>query len=217
MRILHIIATPRGSESHSLRVSEAFLQGVSEQSDDVTVDVVDLYRHDLPAMAGDNIEAKYTLMVGRPIDRSHQESWRQVESLIEHFVSADAYLITAPMWNFGVPYALKYYIDCVVQPGYLFRYDETGQVVPMVHGKRMVCVTSRGADYSAGSYLHSYDFQEPYLRAIFGFVGITDQRFIHAQPMDLTPHQREAALTGAVAQARELGKGFLSPAVGVPA
>ena len=48
MRILHIIATPRGSESHSLRVSEAFLNGVREQSDDVTVDVVDLYQHDLP-------------------------------------------------------------------------------------------------------------------------------------------------------------------------
>ncbi|MEU8002148.1 NAD(P)H-dependent oxidoreductase [Catellatospora sp. NPDC049111] len=217
MRILHIIATPRGSESHSLRVSEAFLNGVREQSGDVTVDVVDLYQHDLPAMAGDNIEAKYTLMVGRPIDRSHAESWAQIESLIEHFVSADAYLITAPMWNFGVPYALKYYIDCLVQPGYLFRYDETGQVVPMVNGKRMVCVTSRGADYSAGSYLHSYDFQEPYLRAIFGFVGITDLRFIHAQPMDITPHQREAALTGAVAQARDLGREFLSPAVGAPA
>lgn len=217
MRILHVIASPRGSESHSLRVSESFLKGVREKSGDVTVDVVDLYRQDLPAMAGDNIEAKYALMVGKPIDRGHAESWRQVESLIEQFVSADAYLITAPMWNFGVPYALKYYIDCVVQPGYLFRYDETGQVVPMVTGKRMVCVTSRGADYSAGTYLHPYDFQEPYLRAIFGFVGITDLRFIHAQPMDITPHQREAALTGAVAQARDLGRGFLSPAMGAPA
>ncbi|MEU8077971.1 NAD(P)H-dependent oxidoreductase [Catellatospora citrea] len=126
-------------------------------------------------------------------------------------------VITAPMWNLGLPYALKYYIDCVVQPGYLFRYDETGQVVPMVNGKRMVCVTSRGADYSAGTYLHPYDFQEPYLRTVFGFVGITDVRFIHAQPMDITPHQREAALTGAVPQARELGRGLLSPAVGLAA
>jgi FMN-dependent NADH-azoreductase len=217
MRILHIVATPRGSESHSLRVSEAFLKGLAEQSGDVEVDVVDLYRHDLPTVAGDNLEAKYSLMVGRPIDRGHQESWQQIESLIEHFVSADAYLVTAPMWNGGVPYALKYYIDCIVQPGYLFRYDETGQVVPMVTGKRMVCVTARGADYSPGSFLHPYDFQEPYLRAIFGFVGITDIRFIHAQPMDITPHQREAALGEALAQARELGGGFLVQPAGAAA
>lgn len=209
MRILHIVATPRGSESHSLRVSESFLNALTAQDDSVTVDVIDLYHHDLPAMAGDNIEAKYTLMVGRPIDKSHEESWRQIEGLIEHFVSADAYLITAPMWNLGVPYALKYYIDCVVQPGYLFRYDETGQVVPMVNGKRMLCVTSRGADYSAGTYLHSVDFQEPYLRAIFGFVGITDIRFVNAQPMDITAQLRDDALAAAMEQARSLAADFL--------
>ncbi len=217
MRILHIVATPRGSESHSLRVSEAFLKGLVAQEGDVDLDVIDLYRHELPPVAGDNIEAKYSLMVGRPIDRGHQESWRQVESLIEQFLAADMYLVTAPMWNFGVPYALKYYIDCIVQPGYLFRYDATGQVVPLVNGKRMVCVTARGADYSAGSFLAPYDFQEPYLRAIFGFVGVTDIRFIHAQPMDITPHQREAALSDAIGRARDLGEDFRTGPAAVPA
>jgi FMN-dependent NADH-azoreductase len=201
MKLLHVIATPRHQQSHTLRVSEAFLSALRARRDDVEIEVVDLYNHDLPALAGDNIDAKYTLMVGQPIDRSHEESWRQIERLIERFLAADAYLISAPIWNLGIPYALKYYIDCVVQPGYLFRYDETGRPVGLVHDKKMLCVTSSGGDYSAGSPLHAYNFHEPYLRTIFGFVGITDVTFIGAQPMDITPDLRDAALAVALDEA----------------
>lgn len=204
MKILHIIATPRRAQSNTLQVSEAFLKNLCARRDDVSVEVIDLYNYTLPAIAGDNIEAKYTLMVGQPIDKNHEESWLQIETLIKHFLTADAYLISSPMWNFGLPYALKYYIDCIVQPGYLFRYDEVGQVVPMVHDKKMLCVTSRGGDYSPDSPMHAYDFQEPYLRSIFGLVGITDIQFINAQPMDVTPDLREMALAAAFAQAESL-------------
>jgi FMN-dependent NADH-azoreductase len=204
MKLLHIVATPRGGQSNTLQVSHAFLESLRANHDEVKVDVVDLYHQDLPAIAGDNIEAKYTLMVGQPIDKSHEDSWRQIEHLIEHFRSADAYLISTPMWNLSVPYTLKYYIDCIVQPGYLFRYDETGQVVPLVVGKKMVCITSRGGDYSPGGPRHAYDFLEPYLRTIFGFVGITDMEFINTQPMDITPGMRTAATSAAVERARSL-------------
>jgi FMN-dependent NADH-azoreductase len=203
MKLLHVIATPRGDQSSTLRVSGALLELLRAQHADLQVDTIDLYRHDLPAVAGDNIEAKYSLMIGRPIDKNHLESWAQIESLIEHFRSADLYVISAPMWNLGVPYALKYYIDCIVQPGYLFRYDDLGQVVPLVHGKKLICVTSRGGDYGPGSGRAAYDFQEPYLRAIFGLIGVTDVEFINAQPMDVTPELREAAISAAIAAARD--------------
>jgi len=204
MRVLHIIATPREQESNTLRVSTAFLDCLRVTHRDVTVDVVDLYNQDLPAVAGTNIEVKYTLMMGQSIDKTHLQSWRQIERLIQHFLTADVYLISTPMWNLSIPYALKYYIDCIVQPGYVFRYDEDGRVVPLVLGKRMVCITSRGGDYSATGPLHRYDFQEPYLRAIFGFIGITDVSFITAQPMDVTPALREAAVEAATSQAISL-------------
>lgn len=204
VKLLHVVATPRGEQSSTLRVSAAFVESLRAQHADMTVDVVDLYNHDLPAVAGDNIKAKYTLMIGQPIDRNHVESWSQIESLIEHFLSADAYLISTPMWNLSIPYALKYYIDCIIQPGYVFRYDEIGQVVPLVHGKRMICVTSRGGDYAPASPMHAYDFQEPYLRAIFGFIGITDVEFINAEPMDIAPDMREAAVSVAIEAARNL-------------
>jgi FMN-dependent NADH-azoreductase len=203
MKVLHIIATPRAEKSNALRVSKVFLDSLAKLDPGLEVDVVDLFNHDLPALAGDNIEAKYTLMMGQPISKEHEESWRQIENLIRHFMSADAYVISTPMWNLSIPYALKYYIDCLVQPGYAFGFNSMGVVEPLVLGKRMVCVTSRGSDYSPGSPMHAYDFQQPYLRAIFGFIGITDMAFISVEATDISS-QRELAFASAEAQARTL-------------
>jgi len=208
MKLLHVIATPREHESNTLRVANAFLESMNAKYPDLSVDVVDLFNQDLPAVVGENIESKYTLMVGQPIDKRHKEAWRQIELLIQHFLSADVYLISTPMWNFSIPYALKYYIDSIIQPGYVYKYNEQGQAVPLVLGKKMVCVTSRGGDYSENSPFHVYDFQEPYLRAIFGFIGITDMHFINAQPMDITPALREAAIATAIKDASDVAANF---------
>lgn len=208
MKLLHIIATPRGDASNTLHISNAFIDGLRAKYQDVHVDVLDLFDQDLPAVAGDNIETKYTLMVGAPIDRQHEASWQQIESLIAHFSKADLYLISVPMWNLSIPYALKYYIDAIIQPGYTFKYNAQGQPVGLVTGKKMVCVTTRGGDYSAGSPFHAFDFQQPYLQTIFGFIGIHDIEFINAQPMDITPELREIAMQDAIQKARLLGENF---------
>ena len=208
MKLLHIIAAPREHESNTLRVTHAFLDGLKAKFPHLEVDEINLFTHNLPAVAGDNIDSKYTLVVGGPIDKQHKESWEQIEGLINHFLASDIYVISAPMWNFGIPYALKYYIDAIIQPGYLYKYNEQGYPVPLTMGKKMVCFTSRGGDYSEQSPLHAYDFQEPYLRAIFGFVGITDMQFINAQPMDITRELREMAVASAIEKARSLVANF---------
>ena len=209
MKVLHVIATPRGDTSNTLQVTEQFLAELSRQCIGLEVEVVDLFNEDLPALAGDNIETKYTLSHGQPIDPTHAESWSQIERLIARFLAADTYVISTPMWNLSIPYALKYYIDCIVQPGYLFRFGESGYPEPLVHGKRMVCVTARGSDYSANSPIHALDFQEPYLRSIFGFVGITDIDFVRVQPTDI-PGLREAAVAAALSEAHSLAATFAS-------
>lgn len=87
------------------------------------------------------------------------------------------------MWNFGIPYSLKHYIDIILQPKYLFKYTDKGPE-GLVKNKKAVIISSRGGDYSAESPFHAYDLQEPYLRIVFGFIGINDITFINAQPMD---------------------------------
>ncbi|WP_243077128.1 FMN-dependent NADH-azoreductase [Microbacterium sp. SS28] len=203
MKLLHVIASPRLEGSTTLRITDALLNELGSRRPDLEVETLDLFRSDLPAIAGDNIEAKYTLLAGMPIGRDHAESWIEIENEIDRFRAADAYVITAPMWNFGVPYALKYYIDCLVQPGYLFRFDEQGYPLPMLEGKRMVVVTSSGSDYSEQSPLRSLDFFEPYVRAIFGFVGIRDVTFIRAHAVDIAAN-REASIERALDQAKEV-------------
>ena len=203
MKLLHVSATPRQDRSTTLQVSEAFLDELGAGRPDLEVTTVDLFHDDLPAVAGTNIDVKYNLMAGVPVDDAARDSWCRIERLIEQFVSADCWLVSSPMWNLSVPYALKYYIDCLVQPGYVFRYDEQGVPVPLVTGRTMVCVTSRGGDFGPASPLHHADFQEPYLRAIFGFIGITDIEFVNAQPVDISG-LRESSLARACAEAREV-------------
>lgn len=202
MIVLHIVASPRTNGSNTLRVASAYLDALRDGDPDMEVRTIDLFNHDLPGVAGENIENKYLLMGGVELDEAHAAAWRDIEALIEQFLEADVYVVSAPMWNFSIPYVLKYYIDAIVQPGYTFRYDEQGRAIGLVQGKKMICITSRGADYSPGSPYHQFDYQEPYLRAIFGFIGITDMEFVNAQPMDITPELREQALAAATDHAQ---------------
>jgi FMN-dependent NADH-azoreductase len=200
-RLLHIIATPRGLASNTGRISSVVLEALHDKYGDLDVSTLDLFSADLPAVAGANIKSKYALMTGQPLDEASRSSWSEIEKTIEQFLDADIYLLTVPMWNFGIPYALKYYIDAIVQPGYLFKYNEYGQPEGMVIGKQMVCVTSRGADYSQEP-LASLDFVESYLRSIFGFVGIADIKFFNAQPMDISGEIRKEAHKAAIGEVR---------------
>lgn len=201
MNLLHIVATPRGLASNTARVSNALLEALYDRYDDVSVQTLDLFAADLPAVAGSNIESKYKLMTGQQLDAEASGSWHAIEKTIEEFLHADHYLLTTPMWNLSIPYVLKYYIDAIVQPGYLFRYDESGRPQGLVTGRKMICVTSRGGDYSAEP-LKGFDFVEGYLRTIFGFIGLTDVHFFNVQPMDISIEARQAAQRKAIADVR---------------
>lgn len=203
MRLLHMIATPRSTRSTTLVISGALIENLKSQFEDLEIDELDVFTTALPELRGANVEAKYSLMARQELDAEAAAAWAPIESLVRRFLAADAYLVTVPMWNFGIPYALKHLLDVIVQPGYTFSYDERGVPVGLVGDRPMVCVTSRGGDYSTGMQQHAMDFQEPYLRAIFGFIGITRIDFVSAQPVDIPP-LRERALADAMERARAI-------------
>jgi len=204
-RLLHVIGTPRGLASNTARVSSCLLEALREEDDDLAVTTLDLFRADLPSVAGRNIESKYRLMTGQAIDESALDSWHQIERTIEQFLDADVYLFSVPMWNLGIPYVLKYYIDAIVQPGYLFRYLPDGSVEGLVKDRKMLVVTSSGSEYT-NEFMASMNFVEPYLRAIFGFVGLTDIQFFKAEGMDMGPDARKSGQRSAIAEAREYAR-----------
>jgi FMN-dependent NADH-azoreductase len=204
MRLLHITASPRGGASRTSSISDAFLAAARQSTHGLEEERVDLFADDLPSVVEGNLEAKYDHLAGRPHEQRHAASWSRIEREIERFRSADRYLITAPVWNFGTPYTLKYYIDCIVQPGYLFRYTGDGSVEPLLKDKKMLVVSSSGSDFSESSPLHALNFHEPYLRAVFGFVGITDVTFIHANALDTPYHPVADELAVAKDRVRQL-------------
>ncbi|NUT46712.1 MAG: NAD(P)H dehydrogenase [Saccharothrix sp.] len=101
------------------------------------------------------------------------------EALVAEVKAADTVLLGVPMYNFGVPSSLKAWLDWVLVPE-LFVDQETGEGV--LTGTRVVVVTARGGSYAPGTPRHSFDFQEPYLRAVFGMIGLDrDLEFVHAE------------------------------------
>ncbi len=203
MKLLHLIASPRGEKSKTLHIAREFLQSLEKQYPDLVVQSLDLFKATLPELIGNTVDAKYTILSGGTLDEPSQHNWDSITAYAQAFLDFDAYLISSPMWNFAIPYRLKQYIDIIMQPGILFRFTETG-VEGLVRNKKMYCITARGSDYSKDSHLYQFDFQEPYLRAIFGMVGIYDITFINAQPMDYTPELTELQLQRAKDDARSV-------------
>jgi FMN-dependent NADH-azoreductase len=114
------------------------------------------------------------------------------DSLIEEVEAADTIVIAAPMYNFSIPSTLKAWIDHIARAGRTFRYTAAG-AEGLLKGKKVVVVTGRGGVYSGNSPGKVLDFQEPYLRAMLGFVGLDDVTFIHVEGLKLSS---EAATSG---------------------
>lgn len=206
-KLLHIIATPRGSESSTLKVSGAFLEQFKATHADWTVETLDLFKETLPPLTVTRVDGKYQLLSGKDLSGECKDAWKEIVAQIERFKAGDAYLVSVPMWNFGIPYALKHYLDVIVQPRFLFAYTDKGPE-GLLKGRKMVIITSRGGDYSDAP-MRAYDHQVPYLQTVFGFVGITDITFIHAQGVNATgPEECARILQKAQAEARNVAKAF---------
>ena len=203
MKLLHIIASPRGEKSRTTRIANEFINSLKSKNPNLIVEDLELFQMDLPTLNQSVTEAKYMTIAGVTLDTASQFMWNEIADISKSFVSFDMYVISAPMWNFSVPYKLKHYIDVIMQPGILFKFTATG-VEGLAKNKKMICITSRGSDYSVGSPMNVMDFQESYLRTIFGFAGITDVSFINAQPLDYTPELATMKINEANSEASDL-------------
>lgn len=205
-KLLHIIATPRTEKSRTLKVSASFMEEFTKSHPNYVIEELNLYKEKLPELTLERVTGKYALLSGNDLTKQSKAAWQEIIQQINRFLSADAYLLSTPMWNFSVPYSLKHYLDVIIQPKYLFQYTQTG-VEGLAKNKKMVVITSRGGDYSIPETC-AFDHQEPYLRTIFGFVGITNIQFINAQPMDMGEQLQTQKIQEAQAKAKELANQY---------
>ena len=132
------------------------------------------------------------------------------DQLIGELRAADTIVIGAPMYNFSIPSTLRTWFDHVLRAGETFSYSESGPK-GLLEGKRVIVVESRGGLYSEGPG-QAIDFQEPYLRQLLGFIGLSDVTFVHAEKIGYGPEARAAAIDGARARLAEIVGGDLSQA-----
>lgn len=124
------------------------------------------------------------------------------DQLIAELRAADTIVIGAPIYNFSIPTGLRAWFDHVLRAGETFSYSSAGPK-GLLEGKRVIVIESRGGLYSEGP-AQAMDFQEPYLRSLLAFIGLTDVSFVHAEKIGFGPEARSAAIEGARARITEL-------------
>ena len=200
--ILHLDASPRGERSISRQLSREFIEGWMLRHPADSVVNRDVGRHPVPHVTEAWVVGAFTPLETRPADA--QAAMRLSDVLIEEFLAADRYVFGVPMHNFCVPSMFKAYVDQIVRVGRTFSTEGRGLAL----GKKMLIVSARGGNYAPGSPMQVFDHQAPWLRTIFGFVGITDITFIHAQGLNMGDELREAGLKCAQERIVELLKSW---------
>jgi FMN-dependent NADH-azoreductase len=203
--MLHILASPR-AESYSTRVAKAFVDSYLQSSESHRVETLDLFGADLPSFCAPQAKAKYAVMTGQLPRDEAEAAWAPVVKTIEHFKRFDAYVVSCPMWNFSIPYRLKQYLDVIVQPSLTVSFSPDKGFSGMVVGRPLMLILASGGAYQSGNPCETFDFQETYLRGIFGFIGFTDIRAIHIQGTMQSNAEQTAAK--AVAEAVAAAKDF---------
>lgn len=207
-KILYIQSSPREETSYSKAVTDAFVESYRQSHPKDKIKTLDLFRLRLPPFDGDVLQAKYAILHGKPHTDEQKKAWEQVEKLIKQFKKADKYVFSIPMWNFGIPYKLKHYIDIITQPGYTFSYSAEEGYKGLVTGKPALCVYARGGEYTPGTPGEAHDFQKRYFEHILGFIGFTEIKSILVQCTLYGPEVAEKSRSAAIAEAGRLALNF---------
>ena len=187
MKLLHLDTSALGANSVTRELTAAIVARWQDAVPGLSVDYRDLDNNPLPHLTG-------PVLTG--VDAGAKA---EGDAVMDQFLASDVIVIGAPMINFSVPSTLKAWIDRVAVAGKTFRYTETGPE-GLAKGKRVVVASARGGIYGDAS---PADFQEAYLRQVFGFLGITDIEFVRAEGIAYSPQHRTDALASAHASIPE--------------
>jgi FMN-dependent NADH-azoreductase len=181
MKLLQIDSSALGTQSATRELTQAIVRRWIDDIAQTEVIRRDLDRDPIPHLTG--------TVLGKtdPVDAALGET------LMNEFLDADVIVVGAPMYNFSVPSTLKAWIDRIAVAGRTFRYTAAGPE-GLVKGKKVIVASARGSVYGEA---HPADFQEAYLRQLFGFLGIDDIEFVRAEGLGLSPEHRTAGLHAA--------------------
>ena len=194
--LLHIDSSPLYGRSVSRQLTGAFVAQWKSSHPDGTVIYRDLNATQIPPISAEWVGAVYAPETANTPQQKRLLSLS--DSLLAELEQADEYVVGVPMHNFGVPSVLKLWIDQITRVGKTFSYAD-GRPKGLIIGKRATFIIATGGIYDVQTQMASFNFVEPYLRSLFGFLGLTDVTFLtaggtmalnHGQDRDafLAPH-----------------------------
>jgi len=207
-KLFYIQASPRIERSYSIAVADAFVSAYKQANPKDEIVTINLFKKDLPSFDGLAVQAKYAILHGLKHSPEELSAWKKVEEVIAEFKSADKYVMAVPMWNFGIPYRLKQYLDIIVQPTYTFSFSPQEGYKGLVKGKPVFVSYSRGGAYPKGSAEEAFDLQTKYFQLALGFIGFTDIITLVVEPTLAGPEVAKKKREEAIAKAKEMAKTF---------
>lgn len=204
MKVLHLDAGITGASSVSRQLSAAIVASLASAHPGVQVVSRDLDANPIPHLDSRNITPV------RGIGEGDADAALSAE-VLQEFLDADVVVIGAPMYNFSIPSQLKAWFDRILVSGKTFRYTANGPE-GLAGGKTIIVASARGGIYSEGSPYASVDFHEPYIRALFRFIGINEITVVRAEGVAISPEHRDAALQAALAAAPSVAANLVAVA-----
>lgn len=182
--LLFVTASLMGDKSQSRQVANDYVAAVRAAHPGLAVVERHLTPDNTPHLGMDALAGLGASADARTPAQSAAVAF--ADSIIEEVEAADTIVLAVPMYNFSVPSTLKAWLDHLARAGRTFKYSANGPE-GQLQGKRVIVVESRGGFYTGDSPAKGMDFQEPYLRAIFGFLGITDVSFVQVEGQAIGP------------------------------
>ena len=186
MKLLHLDSSALTGNSVTRELTAAIVARWQDKLPQLQVEYRDLDSNPLPHLTA------------RSLAQADLSETADAARTMEQFLAADVLVIGAPMYNFSIPSTLKAWIDRVAVAGKTFRYTEKGPE-GLAGGKKVIIASGRGGIHTNAPT----DFQEAYLRQVFGFIGVTDIEFVRAEGVAYSPQHRSEAIAGAVASIPE--------------
>jgi FMN-dependent NADH-azoreductase len=193
MKILHLISSPRGAASFSRKLGNAIVEKLQEENSDAQVKLHDLTNKPFPHLEEVHLNSFFT--PAENFTPELAEAIKHSDEAIAELMDADIIVIDSPMYNFGIASTLKSWIDHIARVNKTFRYSEKGPE-GLVKNKKVYLAISTGGVYSDGP-MKAYDFTESYLRAVLGFMGMTNLTAHRVEGVNM-PALKESALQKAI-------------------
>ena len=180
--LLHLSASPRGEASESLAIAATFLETFRAEHPEVSVQTWDLWDGSLPEFGPNGAGAKMRVFAGEQPQGAQEEAWQRARLAFERFSAADLYLFSVPMWNAGVPYILKQFIDVISQPGMVFGFDSEAGYTGLLEGKTAAVIYTSAVYGEGRGPAFGNDFQQPYFDDWLRWAGIDDVTSVTFRP-----------------------------------